>query len=409
MSALVAKTVGKRFRHRDAARARTVHQFLEGGWRQPARSQDFWALRNVSLSVEAGEMFGVIGRNGAGKSTLLRLLGGVMQPDEGRVVARDQVKGLLDLNAGMHPDLTGRENATCSGVIAGLTRRQVLAQMDEVIAFAELEDFIDDPVRTYSAGMKLRLGFAVAAQTTPRILLIDEVLAVGDIAFQRKCMDRINLFRAQGCAIILISHDLAQVEAMCDRTLWLRNGQVASIGATRNVIAEYGAEMLQETLARTPTPTPEIGREGANLVLGVNRFGSQQNQIVNFRLLDALGRPAATLKSGDSFALEIEVDGQVPLDQLQASATMSNAHGTVLDFNTQQDAVALPSVTGTTRLRLEVGPMELAPGRHFFSVGLYEKAWAFAYDRHVTAYEVEVEGEENPSSQDIPHRWAVVD
>ena len=268
--ALRLENLGKKFRHRTNDTPNTFRGWVEGGWRT-RRQENFWALRGITLDVAPGEMLGVIGRNGSGKSTLLRLLGGVMRADEGRVVAAGPVNGLLELNTGMHPDLTGRENIIINGVLAGLLKQEVQERMESIIAFAELEEHIDDPVRTYSSGMKLRLGFAVAVNVDPNILLIDEVLAVGDLGFQQKCLARIREFKSRGCAIVLISHDMTQVKAMCDRALWIDRGQLQALGQPHEVISEFEASMSKETLRRTSAAARNRPEEAHRS--GSRRFG----------------------------------------------------------------------------------------------------------------------------------------
>jgi lipopolysaccharide transport system ATP-binding protein len=203
----------------------------------------FWALNDVSFTVGKGRSIGVIGSNGSGKSTLLRLIGGVGRPDSGQIEVRGHLGALLDLGAGFHPELTGRENAILAGVLNGLTRRQVLARFDEIVAFAEIEEAIDNPMRTYSSGMQMRLGFSVAVHTDPEILLIDEVLSVGDIAFQRKCLDRIGRFKSAGCSIVFVSHDGDTVRELCDEAIWLDHGRLVERGTAADVVGSYSAHM----------------------------------------------------------------------------------------------------------------------------------------------------------------------
>ncbi len=243
--------LSKRFRRYHARRPWTLQEALLGGLRRMKPVEYLWALKEVSFRVSPGCMLGVIGPNGAGKSTLLRLIGGVGQPDAGSVVVRGRVGALLDLGAGFHPDLTGRENVFVSGVISGLTRREVAERFDSIVDFAELEEFIDSPLRTYSTGMQMRLGFAVAVHTKANILLIDEVLAVGDISFQQKCLMRIKQFRAQGCAIILVSHDEGPIKEFCDEALWLHGGHVMAHGPTDTVVSQYVAEMTKDAKRHT--------------------------------------------------------------------------------------------------------------------------------------------------------------
>ncbi|WP_245916063.1 ABC transporter ATP-binding protein [Merismopedia glauca] len=213
------------------------------GWRGVRSNDYFWALRDVSFTVAPGEMLGVVGRNGAGKSTLLRLLGRVGRPDEGNIVLNGRVGALLDLGAGFHTDLTGRENVFVNAVVAGLLQREVRRQFDSIVEFAEIAQFIDNPIRTYSTGMMMRLAFSVAVHTHPAILLVDEHLSVGDQAFQNKCLDRIAQMKAEGCAVVLISHNAKQIEELCDRAIWLNQGRIWAEGEADTVVEQYRGAM----------------------------------------------------------------------------------------------------------------------------------------------------------------------
>ncbi len=200
---------------------------------------EFWALRGVSLEVRRGEVFGIIGRNGAGKSTLLKVVSRVLRPTEGRVWLRGQVAPLLEMGGGFHPELTGRENVFLNGTLLGHSRREVEARFEPIIDFAELGEFMDAPLRTYSTGMVARLGFAVATAWEPDILILDEVLAVGDEAFQRKCQTRMRAFRDHGATVLMVSHSSATVEALCQRAMWIDHGTVRALGSSGEVAAEY--------------------------------------------------------------------------------------------------------------------------------------------------------------------------
>ena len=203
------------------------------------RHDFFWALREVSLEVCKGEVMGVIGQNGAGKSTLLKVIARVLRPSLGRVQVRGRVVPLLELGAGFHPELTGRENIILNGAMFGFTKTEMETKVERIIDFAEIRSFIDAPMRTYSSGMWARLGFAVATDVEPDILILDEVLSVGDEAFQRKCLDRIAQFREKGATILLVSHNTAMVEAQCQRAVWLDHGQVRVVGDSKTVGEEY--------------------------------------------------------------------------------------------------------------------------------------------------------------------------
>ena len=236
---IIVHSVGKSFRRFHPRRPRTFQEAVVQGLRGLEPVERFWALRDVSFSVAPGKTVGIMGVNGAGKSTLLRLIGGVGRPDEGQIHVNGRIGALLDLGAGFHPDLTGRENIYINGVISGLSRREVSRSFDSIVHFAELEDFIDSPLRVYSSGMQMRLGFAIAVHIEPEVLLIDEVLAVGDISFQQKCIQRIERFRSQGCTILLVSHEPALIRKQCDEAIWLRAGKMVSYGKAAVVTRQY--------------------------------------------------------------------------------------------------------------------------------------------------------------------------
>jgi ABC-type polysaccharide/polyol phosphate transport system ATPase subunit len=232
--------VSKKYRlHADRPRAFTQAfvRFVRGQWRAPG--DEFWALRDVSFEIPEGQMVGVIGPNGSGKTTALKLMSSIMQPTLGRVEARASVAGLIGLGAGFHPDLTGRENVYLNGSLMGLSRRTIDRRFDDIVAFAEIGEFIDVQLRRYSTGMQVRLGFAVAVSVDAEIVLADEVLAVGDEAFQRKCLDRIRELRAEGRTIVFVSHDVVTVERMCDRVLVLSNGRLVEDGPPASTVQHY--------------------------------------------------------------------------------------------------------------------------------------------------------------------------
>lgn len=239
---ILVKGVGKKYRRYHTDAPGTIHETLLRGFRKLMPYDQFWGLRQVDLSIPGGRTVGVIGRNGAGKSTLLRLIGGVGRADEGFIEINGRLGALLNLGAGFHPELSGRENILVNGVVGGLTKKEVRERFDAIVEFSELYDFIDSPLRCYSSGMQMRLAFSIAIHSAPDILLVDEVLAVGDVAFQNKCLERIRQLKAGGCTIVLVTHDTGMAESLCDEILWLRAGRVAAYGPTRSVIPRYLAE-----------------------------------------------------------------------------------------------------------------------------------------------------------------------
>jgi lipopolysaccharide transport system ATP-binding protein len=239
MPAISVRGVGKRFRVEHAHRPHTLHEALTRGFGRLEPADMFWALRDIDLDVAAGSSLGLIGANGAGKSTLLRLIARVGRPDTGRIEVNGSLSALLDLGAGFHPDLTGRENVIVSGVIIGMRRAEVERRFDEIVAFAELEAFIDNPMRTYSTGMRMRLAFSLAVLAEPAVLLVDEVLTVGDLNFQEKCINRITELRARGCTMLLCSHDNNLILELCDSAAWLEGGRINRAGAAGEILEAY--------------------------------------------------------------------------------------------------------------------------------------------------------------------------
>ncbi len=306
MGQISARRISKRYRFRTHGRGRhpgVLNEDLRFG----SRRGEFWALHDVDVEVGPGQMLGVIGPNGAGKSTLLRLIGGVGRPTSGSIRVTGRLGSLLELGSDFHPELTGRENVIMSGIIAGLTRRQVLARMDAIVEFAELRAFIDSPVRAYSSGMLLRLGFSVAIHTDPEVLLIDEVLAVGDQSFRAKCLARVEQLRGRGCAILLVTHDMGLATQLCDKAIWLNKGRVMQVGPADDVVRAFAASMDWETRSRTPVDWhAQLTKDGTELRMLENRFGSMELQVTDVRLLDGFGRRCRSLQAGERLRVEID-------------------------------------------------------------------------------------------------------
>jgi ABC-type polysaccharide/polyol phosphate transport system ATPase subunit len=261
--------------------------------RSRARGSDVWALRDVSFAVEPGSAVGLVGRNGSGKTTLLRLLSGIVKPTSGRVAVGGRIGSLLELGAGFHPDMTGRENVYLNGSIHGLRRAAIRERFDEIVSFAGLEQFIDLPVRTYSSGMYMRLGFAIAAHVAADVLLLDEVFAVGDEAFQRKCFGKIFEFKQSGGTIVFVSHDAASVERLCDRAILLRDGIVSFDGPTHEAIVAYRSQLAGE-------------RNPEERAAGLKEWGGDVARVENVRLL-AAGEERRQVLAGEPFAIALDV------------------------------------------------------------------------------------------------------
>lgn len=403
--AIVVNAVGKEFRRYHPDRPWTLQETVLRGLRRTRPVERFWALRDVSFSVAPGSTLGIIGANGSGKSTLLRLIGGVMQPDRGSVKVNGRIGALLDLGAGFHHDLTGRENVFIQGVLSGLKRREVAQRFDSIVAFAELENSIHNPLRTYSTGMQMRLAFAVAAHLEPEILLVDEVLSVGDLAFQRKCLDRINQFKAEGCSIVFVSHDVETIEELCAEALWLRKGQVIVHGPARHAVEQYVAEMEAETRRRTPESRPSVAASsGTELVINKNRLGSLELEITDVRLLDQWGTHLKELKSGGFLRVEIDYLSLQPVRAPIFHVSISRQDGLVCcDLNSGMGE--LSTIQGEGQIALNLERLDLNSGIYYVNVGAYEQNWSYAYDYHWNVYPLAIQGDGTKAVLHSPHRW----
>ena len=389
---IVVEGLSKRYRRYNSERPRTIHEaVLKGlGWRRHLK--DFWGLRGVSFSIERGRMAGVVGRNGAGKSTLLRLLGGVGRPDEGGASVRGRVSGLLQLGAGFHDDLTGRENVRLDGLINGLTRREVARRFDAIVDFAELHHCIDAPLRTYSTGMKMRLAFAVAIHTNPDVLLIDEVLAVGDAAFQKKCLERIDHLKDDGCTIVYVSHDSATVRELCDEVLWLDSGRLMAHGTPDEVIPMYLADLDDETWHRTPFTHPTLRTSsGVELRVHENRYGTLELEIRDVRLINSRGAAISSLGQGAFLRVEIDYEAHRPIPDPIFGVTFIDERGKTRYMpQTKGSEIGLPTVEGPGRLAVEIPSLLLEGGSYYADVWAWEHLWAYGYDYHRRAYLIQI-------------------
>jgi ABC-2 type transport system ATP-binding protein len=337
--------------------ARTLKELVVTRGR--GRSREVWALRDVSFSVGRGEAVGLVGRNGSGKTTLLKLIAGIMKPSTGRVAAAGRIGSLLELGAGFHLDFTGRENIYLNGSILGLSRRGVRQHLDEIVAFAELDRFIDVPVRTYSSGMAMRLGFAIAAHMEADVLLLDEVFAVGDEAFQRKCFGRIFEFKQQGGTILFVSHNAAAVEQLCERAVLLRAGRVAFDGPTHQAIVRYHRMLAEET-------------DPAERAAGLREWGSGEARIDVVSLLGVDGDEREQYLAGEPLVVRIRVAAGTSVPPPRLTYELRGEGGLLLAAGTQ-DTGELGWEDGRPLwLRFEVDRLPLADGRFRLRLGLVD-------------------------------------
>jgi len=320
--------------------------------------EDFWALRNISLQIDVGEKLGVIGRNGAGKTTLLKILSRITSPSEGKVKLNGRVSSLLEVGTGFHPELTGRENIYLNGAILGLSRKEIRKKFAQIIEFAEIEKFLDTPVKRYSSGMYVRLAFAVAAHLEPEILLVDEVLAVGDIQFQKKCLEKMGDISREGRTVLFVSHNLTAIEHFCSRCILLKSGNLILDGNVESVIEGYIKDV----------------REGTkDLILAdrIDRTGSGKIRVIDFKVLDSANNEVTTLKSGEDYSFVIAYlnnSGEFLKNIIVSLDIYDDKNSRLLLFRTNFTNNNLEIKKGTGKIFCKVNNLPLASGNYHFSI-----------------------------------------
>lgn len=346
--------------------------------------EEFWALRDVSFTVHQGETVGLIGPNGAGKSTVLKLISRIIEPTSGRTEINGRIGALLELGAGFHPDLTGRENVYLNGSILGLSRAQIQRKLNDIVAFAELERFIDVPVKHYSSGMYVRLGFSVAVHTDPQILLVDEVLAVGDQAFQARCLERISQMRQQGITTLLVSHGLDTVRRMCDRAVWLDRGQVQAVGLADDVVASYLSQVWKGPGIQLVAHGDAVGRG--------RRWGSGEATITNVEFRDGTGHLRHVFRTGDVFVARIRYQAHRPIHRPAFGIAIYRDDGIhVTGPNTVQSGQEIEVIDGEGTVDYMIESLPLLPGRYELTAAIYDHNSIHPYDHQHRAYIFEVQ------------------
>jgi ABC-type polysaccharide/polyol phosphate transport system ATPase subunit len=363
MIAIEAQNLGKRYRKAGIG-VPTLRDAFKGMFRRKPM-EDFWAVRGLNFAIEPGRTIGVIGPNGSGKSSLLGLLAGTITPTEGSVRVAGRISSLLELGAGFHPDLSGRENVFLNAAILGIPQEDVRRRFDAIVDFAGLREFIDMPVKHYSSGMYVRLAFAVAVEMNPDVLLIDEVLAVGDMAFQMKCLDRIRDFKRRGKTILLVSHALETVEQFCDEVMLIHQGALIQRGPPAEVIFKY----LKSYMVR-------IG------MLNVEEHGTREVEIRAVRLLDGSGTETVVFTTGQPMVIEVQYHASRRIEKPVFGFNLKTGNGIyVFGSNTQIAKVPLEAIEGDGIMRLTIDPLTLMAGRFFLSLAIHSWDHAVQYHR----------------------------
>lgn len=353
------------------------------------------ALKDVSFSVDRGEAFGVIGRNGSGKSTLLKLVSGILKPSSGKIAVNGRIAALIELGAGFHPEITGRENIYINGIMLGLTRRDIDQRFDRIVEFAGVGEFLDQPVKTYSSGMYVRLGFAVAVHVDPDILLIDEVLAVGDEEFSARCIAKIQEMKFRGVTLMFVTHQLDQVRNLCDRAVWLDRGMVEAIGDPMRVVDSY----LQEVSGTPASPPaeqaqPALSRaEGAPEKKDANeeeRWGSGEILLKHVALTDHHGRELVAIGAGTPVTIDIDVEVRAPQEDFVFGLGIYHADGScVYGTNTDVEGYAPQLLDANARIRFVVSALDLVAGTYRIDAAVHTRnGRAFDYRRGVLRFVV---------------------
>ncbi len=393
MNAIEVRDVRKSYRRYSRRRqfATLKSALLSGSLtRDFGTDERFEALRGVSFDVAAGRTFGVIGANGSGKSTMLKLVAGIGKPTSGRISVQGRVSALIELGAGFHPEISGRENVFINGMMLGLSRREIASRFDDIVRFAEIEAFIDAPVKTYSSGMYMRLGFSVAVHVDPDVLLVDEVLAVGDEAFTHKCLDRFAEFRRRGRTVLLVTHSLDLVSRFCDDALWLDHGQVRAVGDPRRVIDGYLLDVRARerasfgAAASAASVAPVEPEDMFQAVEG--RWGSREAEIEAVQLFDADGHVATILDSGAALDIVVRVRANQPLDDVVAGVGIFTADGVCCyGTNTAIDGAPAGILDGEGRFTFSIPQLDLVEGTYKIDVAIHRSSGA-PYDYHRQLY-----------------------
>ena len=348
-----------------------------GKRRSPKES--IWALKDVSFTIDKGEVVGVIGRNGAGKSTLLKLLSKITHPTSGEMKLQGRVSALLEVGTGFHEELTGRENIYLNGSILGLTKKEIKTKLDAIIAFSGVETFIDTPIKRYSSGMRMRLGFSVAAHLVPDILLVDEVLAVGDIAFQKKCLQAMDDLRGGGRTVLFVSHNMSAIENLCPRTIWIDDGQLRQDGETLQVIRSYMSSFA------------EAKASIFNLTKIKTRSGNGKIRFTSLQLLNLDKLPQELFRSGDSLIVRFSYEAEKEITTPYFGIKIFSDLGTLLaELNTWNTGFSIPKLSpGPGTIDLQINTLNLMPGQYPISVWISDGATLFDVVDHCATLDLE--------------------
>lgn len=364
-SAISIDNVSKKFRLYHEKNQYLKTTLLRGG---RSRYEDFWAVQDVSFEIPIGSTFGIIGSNGSGKSTLLKCLAGILTPDKGTLTVNGRLSALLELGAGFHPELSGRENIFLNGAILGMTQKEISTRLDDIVEFSGLGHFIDTPVKNYSSGMVVRLGFSIAANVEPEILLIDEVLAVGDAEFQQRCYEKIEQFRQDGRTIVLVSHGLSQIEQMCDTVAWLEKSHLKELGPSFEVVQKYNG--ASHHAIHRDVEEDEIG----------DRWGTGEASITKVELIKA-GSATSLFTTNEDMKIRIHYEAPNGIKDAVVGIRITHLHGmNVWGTNTKRKGTKISHLEGKGFVDLDIPHLPLLEGTYDLTIALSDTVEVNVYD-----------------------------
>jgi ABC-2 type transport system ATP-binding protein/lipopolysaccharide transport system ATP-binding protein len=370
------------------------------------RDEKFEILKNITFKVKTGRTISIIGENGSGKSTLLKILAGISRPTSGEIITNGRISALIELGAGFHPEISGRENIFINGIILGLGKKKIIEKYDQIVRFAELEDFIESPVKTYSSGMHMRLGFSIAINVDPDILLIDEVLAVGDASFVPKCLDKINEFKRNGKTIIFVSHDLATVEKISDEVIWLKDGKIKQSGYPKRVVDAYLEYIGKKDEKKAKDKHIEEEQEGKDNLNKEKRWGSQEIEISNVKITDKKGKECYILETDEPVTISFDISAKRQEDDFVFGIGIFNSEGILCyGTNTHLEEYKPVSIQGCGKASIQIPCLNLVNGSYFLDVAVHRQD-GFPFDYHHFLYTFKV----NSANKDagiyrLPHQW----
>lgn len=401
VAAIRIQDLSKQYRRYSMGGISTIKDLFVKGFlgRERVARDTFWALKDVNMAVPEGTTVGLIGPNGSGKSTLLKLITGILKPTAGSISVNGRISALIELGAGFHPEFTGRENVYLNGAMLGMSKAEISDRFDEIVGFAELEEFIDAPVKTYSSGMYMRLGFAVAVAIEPDVLLVDEILAVGDESFQHKCLRRINEIQDRGRTILFVSHDLSKVEKLCHMVAWLDHGALRMAGEPQAVIDAYLAEVEK---------ADERALRAVNKATEHQRWGTREVEIMGVRMLDARGAERVIFESGEPAGIEIAYRADQRVEDPVFGIGLFRSDGLqCYGSNTDIDGLTVPHVEGEGTVRFVADSLDLLAGEYLLDCAVHRRDH-HPYDYHVRLYRFAVRSEIKDSGVFRPsHRWEI--